>query len=338
MWQNKRKVGIDHEPTAMELEMKSVGRTTKGEDINFNKFFFDSLGASVEAFIDASPLGVSTPVEPWNPSTDKKKAYLSNPMSVLNSVSERIDASISPKRLFNRVGSSSSSSSSSSAGNMWGMTLMLMSLREGLSNATALSGEKNTVEDVDSPPVIINKEVDVNVSSEGDAGEEFVDVGADRWGNTARPVNAIKETVSEVKVLKKAISHFITKKALPFLDNITLRANGIVVTSDDCSVECSIASLVDDKSYLDSPDSPGSLYTTDVSISDEDCPSVITEGPQDEIEENIEEEKTTNKEGDQEVVETEVVKDVDSDDEYVITSQEELEDIDDADFEVIDCP
>lgn len=221
---------------------------------------------------------------------------------------------------------------------MWGMTLMLMSLREGLSNATALSGEKNTVEDVDSPPVIINKEVDVNVSSEGDAGEEFVDVGADRWGNTARPVNAIKETVSEVKVLKKAISHFITKKALPFLDNITLRANGIVVTSDDCSVECSIASLVDDKSYLDSPDSPGSLYTTDVSISDEDCPSVITEGPQDEIEENIEEEKTTNKEGDQEVVETEVVKDVDSDDEYVITSQEELEDIDDADFEVIDCP
>ena len=336
MWQNKRKVGIDHEPTAMELEMKSVGRTTKGEDINFNKFFFDSLGASVEAFIDASPLGVSTPVEPWNPSTDKKKAYLSNPMSVLNSVSERIDASVSPKRLFNRVGSSSSSSSS--AGNMWGMTLMLMSLREGLSNATVSPGEKNTVEDVDSPPVVINKEVDVSVSSEGDAGEEpYVDVGADRWGNTARPVNAIKETVSEVKVLKKAISHFITKKALPFLDNITLRANGIVVTSDDCSVECSIASLVDDKSYLDSPDSPGSLYTTDVSISDEDCPSVITEGPQDDIEEDMEEKKTT-KDEDQEVVEIEVVKDVDSDDEYVITSREELADIDDADFEVIDCP
>ena len=333
MWQNKRKVGIDDgEPTAMELEMKSVGRTkTKGEDdINFNNFF-DSLGASVEAFIDASPLGVSTPVEPWNPSTDKKKAYLSNPMSVLNSVSERID-SVSPKRLFNRVGSSASSP----AGNMWGMTLMLMSLREGLSNATALSGEKNTVEDVDSPPVIINKEVDVKVSSE--MGEEYVDVGADRWGNTARPVNAVKETISEVKVLKKAISHFITKKALPFLDNITLRANGIVVTSDDCSVECSIASLVDDKSYLDCPDSPGSLYTTDVSISDEDCPSIITEGPQDDIEEDIEEEKKTTKEEDQEVVEIEVVKDVDSDDEYVITSQEELADIDDADFEVIDCP
>jgi len=334
MWQNKRKVGIDDgEPTAMELEMKSVGRTTKGEDddINLNNFF-DSLGASVEAFIDASPLGVSTPVEPWNPSTDKKKAYLSNPMSVLNSVTERIDA-VSPKRF--RVGSSSSSSSSSSAGNMWGMTLMLMSLREGLSNATTLVGEKNTVEDVDSPPVIINKEIDVNVSTEVD--EEFVDVGADRWGNTARPVNVVKETVSEVKVLKKAISHFITKKALPFLDNITLRANGIVVTSDDCSVECSIASLVDDKSYLDSPDSPGSLYTTDVSISDEDCPSVITEGPQDEIEEDMEEKKTT-KDEDQEVVEIEVVKDVDSDDEYVITSQEELADIDDADFEVIDCP
>lgn len=331
MWQNKRKVGIDGEPTAMELEMKSIGgrTTTKGDDINFNKFF-DNLGASVEAFIDASPLGVSTPVEPWNPSTDKKKAYLSNPMSVLNSVSERIDT-VSTKRLFNRVGSSAASS----AGNMWGMTLMLMSLREGLSNATALSGEKNTVEDVDSPPVIINREVDVKVSSEGD--EEYVDVGADRWGNTARPVNAIKETVSEVKVLKKAISHFITKKALPFLDNITLRANGIVVTSDDCSVECSIASLVDDKSYLDSPDSPGSLYTTDVSISDEDCPSVITEGPQDEIEEDMEEKKIT-KDEDQEVVEIEVVKDVDSDDEYVITSQEELADIDDADFEVIDCP
>ena len=329
MWQNKRKVGIAEQPTAMELEMKSVGRTQGKEedDINFNKFF-DSLGASVEAFIDASPLGVSTPVEPWNPSTDKKKAYLSNPMTVLNSVSERIDA-VSPKRLFNRVGSSSSLSS---AGNMWGMTLMLMSLREGLYNATALSGEKNTVEDVDSPPVIINKEVDVNVSSEGN-GEEYVDVGADRWGNTARPVNAVKETVSEVKVLKKAISHFITKTALPFLDNITLRANGIVVTSDDCSVECSIESLVDDTSYLDSP---GSLYTTDVSISDEDCP-IITEGPQDEIEEDIEE-KTTNKEEDQEVVEVEVVKDEDSDDEYVITSQAELEDIDDADFEVIDCP
>jgi hypothetical protein len=43
---------------------------------------------------------------------------------------------------------------------------------------------------------------------------------------------------------------------------LTLRANGIVVTPDDCSVECSLASLISmDEEDFDAMPSPGSIFT-----------------------------------------------------------------------------
>ena len=133
MWQRKSKVADSSSAAAaMKLDIKSTARSRRNRKGGKNNTdadkhqFFASLGKNMEAFIDASPLGVPD-AEPWNPSTDKKKALLSNPISVLNSVSDTIDA-VSPSRLFDKVKGGAS-------GNMWGITLMLISIREGLANA-----------------------------------------------------------------------------------------------------------------------------------------------------------------------------------------------------------
>ena len=221
MWQRKSKVADSTSaPAAMKLDIKSSARSRRKNnktdaDKQLHKFFA-SLGKNMEAFIDASPLGVPD-AEPWNPSTDKKKALLSNPISVLNSVSDTVDA-MSPSRFFDKV-------KDGAAGNMWSMTLMLMSLREGLANAVlaeeAMCGGSSQ-KGGDEETVIVVEEADVMddhtaivVSSEGDdAGDAYIDLGADRWGNSSRPVNVVKETVAEAKKIKKTISHFLTKVSM----------------------------------------------------------------------------------------------------------------------------
>jgi len=292
MWQSKRKVAVDEEAKANameEVDVKSAaasGRSRRKVDKKAAeerlRNIFQNLGTSIETLIDASPLGVTTPCKPWSPSTDKKKAVLSNPISLLIAVSETVDA-LSPGKFFHSVGEAAE-------GWMGASSLMLMSLREGLANAVRVEEAMGyPAEDVDAPPVMIEVGVDAVVSGEG--GESFVDLGADKFGNSSRTANPAKETVLEAKKIKKRVSHFLTRKALPFLDNLTLRANGIVVTSDDCSVECSLDSLVNDDIEVYSPHAtPGSISGD---IDDfEDCPSVVTEIAMEDELEDAEEEDT----------------------------------------------
>lgn len=270
---------VDTRSTASGRSRRKVDKKAAEEQL---RKFFKNLGTSIESLIDATPLGVTTPCEPWNPSTDKKKAMLSNPISLLNAVSETVDA-LSPGKFFHSVGEAAE-------GWFWASSMMLMSLREGLANA-ALAEEamEHPTEEVDAPPVMVEIEVDAVVSSE--AGEAFVDLGADKFGNSSRTADPVKESVSEAKKIKKRVSHFLTKKALPFLDSLTLKANGIVVTSDDCSVECSLDSLVNEDIEAYSPSStPGSISSDMDDF--EDCPSVVTEIAMEDELEDAEEEDT----------------------------------------------
>eukprot|EP00581_Thalassiosira_minuscula_P005054 CAMPEP_0183746520 /NCGR_PEP_ID=MMETSP0737-20130205/66799_1 /TAXON_ID=385413 /ORGANISM="Thalassiosira miniscula, Strain CCMP1093" /LENGTH=332 /DNA_ID=CAMNT_0025982217 /DNA_START=100 /DNA_END=1098 /DNA_ORIENTATION=+ len=323
MWQTKRKVA---DASATNNEMKSEIPSSsavrsrrknsgdKSADVQLREFF-NGLGASIENLIDATPLGVSTP-EPWSPSTDKKKAMLSNPISVLNTVSKKIDT-LSPTNFFG------------GAVDEWTMasSKILGRLREGLANAVlaeeAFGGKTADV------PVMVNPAADPVVPSEAGC-DAFVAVGADKWGNTSRAVRPMKEAASEAKAMRKVTM----KKILGFIDNITLRANGIVVTSDDVSVECSLSSMVD------SVCSPCSSVPGTVSCDEddfEDCPSVVTEMAGDEMKlEDTAEEETepvpaeveAPKEGE------EAVEDLVSDeDDFVMTEEPDSEEEDFVDVQ-----
>lgn len=211
--------------------------------------FFGKIGSSIESLIDATPLGVPTPCEPWSPLTDKKKAYLSNPVSVLKVITEIMSA-YSPSKFINSLGAAVGEPIA-----QWFQisTMMLMGLREGFANAV-LGEDANSISD---PPVIVQSQ-DVHVLGE-DACGNFVDLSTEN---------------STQKGTSKGLSNFLTKRVIPFIDSLTLLAHGIVVTSDDCSVECSLAS------FLDEQDS--SSFSVPESISSdkddfEDCPSVVTE-------------------------------------------------------------
>lgn len=231
--------------------------------------FFVNVGASVEALIDSTPFGVPTP-EPWSPSTDKKKAMLSNPISIWDTVSETIDALYLVKFLGGAMEGGSAWMQASSE--------MLMSVREGLANAVMAEEEGKTVTiDV---PVMVEPSVDAVVTSEAGC-DTFVDLGTDSWGNTPRAVNPMKEAVSGAKEIKEVTMN----KVLTFFDKIRLRANGIVVTSDDCSVECSLEDSLD--VYSPCSSMPGSVCCDEDDF--EDCPSVVTELAIDEELEDIEE-------------------------------------------------
>ena len=308
MWQSKRKVVAVDDENAIKLEVTSAssGRGSKRKNGGASKNkkqvdrqlreFFNNVGRGIESLIDKSPLGVPNP-EPWNEMTDKRKAVLSNPVVVLNTVSETIDA-LSPGKILTRMESSSW---------MVASTKMLVSLREGL--AAAVKAEEAMHSNVgraasDDVPVMVEIDVDATVSSGAEEGQEtdapFVDLGADRWGNSTRSSNPAKEALVEAKKIKKVSM----KKILALIDNLTLRANGIVVTSDDCSVECSLSSLVDDAEY----EACLSPYTASGTVSDEEeidfeeCPSVVTElAEEDDLEDDEEQtetvpEETTNEE------------------------------------------
>mmetsp|Transcript_17445 Transcript_17445/g.31578 ORF Transcript_17445/g.31578 Transcript_17445/m.31578 type:complete len:359 (+) Transcript_17445:661-1737(+) len=278
MWPTKRKVSDASVNSAMEIDSTSTssGRSKrknsgdKRADRQLREFF-NNVGASIENIIDSTPFGVSSP-EPWSPSTDKKKAMLSNPISVLNTVTETIDAS--PAKFLGGARQSA-----------WIMSprKMLMSLREGLAKAVlaeeAFGGDNLDGKMSVDVPVMVELDADAVVPSEAGC-EAFVDLGADQWGNTSRAVNPMKEAVSEAKAMKKVTMN----KILAFIDNLTLRANGIVVTSDDISVECSLFSLVEDGFDACSPSSPvpGSVPCDEDDF--EDCPSVVTEIAMDELE------------------------------------------------------
>lgn len=338
MWQTKpkRKAKVaDASATAIKLDVAStVGRKNsrrqrragKRADAQL-KTFFDNLGASIESLIDATPLGVKTPIEPWNPDEDRKKALLSNPISVLKVVNETFDAFSHPNT------NTFLGSKMESDGNAWMLasTNFLMRLREGLARAV-LAEEKmdETMEgrSIDVPAVMVEPEPkDATVTT---AAGAFVDLGADRWGNSKRTSHPAREAVTEAKAIKKVCQ----SKILKIIDNLTLRANGIVVTSDDASVECSISSMVEFEAV------PGSVYCSDDDDDDdgfEDCPSVITElAADEEFGEDTEEEEDTEIEVveedtalKEETQETKLVSSDDDDIEYVMTEEP---DSDEEDF------
>ncbi|KAL9189756.1 hypothetical protein ACHAXT_009431 [Thalassiosira profunda] len=215
MWKSKQKVAPDGAPAAMKLDVRSARRARQNrrdDEARKLREFFRTLGKSVESLIDATPLGVPDP-EPWNPATDRKKALLSNPaVSVLQSVSDTIDA-LSPAQLLGKVEGA-----------------------RGCSRAAACSG-----------------------------------------ANSKRSAKPVQEALVEAKNIRKVT----VSKILAFVDNLTLRANGLVVTADDCSVECSLASLADEDFEISSP-VPGCISSDEDDF--EDCPSVVTEVAVDELE------------------------------------------------------
>jgi len=261
-------------------------------------------------------LGVTTPCEPWSPTTDKKKALLSNPISVLGMVGEVIDA-FSPAKFFISLG----------AGRM-----MLTSLREALANAVlaeeAMGLNARSEGRDDASIVMVEAEADVIVPSEGD-GEAFIDLGADQRDNSSR------------KSKGKSMSCFLIKRVLNIIDALTLRVNGIVVTADDCSVECSLDSLIDGDEFEQFSLSFASEDIWSGANDFEDCPSVVTElAMEDELQdkEDAEDEDEATKEGQVQDSEYE-----DDDEEYVITkdqpavNEEDFVDVR-AEFDDTVCP
>jgi len=237
--------------------------------------FFRKLGSSIESLIDATPLGVPTPCEPWSPLTDKKKALLSNPISVLKVITEMMSA-YSPARFINSLGAAVAEATT-----QWLQTsaMMLMGLRDVVAHAVL---RENVVSDngISDPPVIVESE-DVTVPGEGTSGT-FVDLSTE----------SAKMDISEARGRSMRLSNFLTKRVIPFIDSLTLLAHGIVITPDDCSVECSLASLMDENELrLCSPSSVPESISSDKDDF-EDCPSVVTEiAMLDELEDDDDEEE-----------------------------------------------
>jgi len=170
---------------------------------------------------------------------------------------------------------------------------------------------------ISDPPLIVESE-DVTVPGEGTSGT-FVDLSTDE---------SAKMDVTEARGRSMRLSNFLTKRVNPFIDSLTLLAHGIVITPDDCSVECSLASLMDENELrLCSPSSVPESISSDKDDF-EDCPSVVTEIDMlDELEDDDDEEekKANMNAGNQDL------SDGDRDDqEYVITDAHDA--FDDEDF------
>ena len=228
--------------------------------------FFTSLGENLESLIDKTPFGIpDEDLQPWDPETDKTLAALNDPIATLSQGVTEICESLPGVNATAQ--SFDSERAAASVIDMWASASqsLLMSVRRGLENAVEAEKKMNLVDGgASADDVTDDADTSTATTTALKQGEvdAFVDLGADNWGNSSRPSNPWNESVSEAKVIKKqvkkAVSDFTMNKFLPFVDNLTLRANGIIVTSDDCSVECSVASLVD-------------------TVSDGECPSIITE-------------------------------------------------------------
>ena len=248
---SKRKVACaDAEAAAAGGDDTSAPKKRRDEGRQFSQFL-KTIGSSLESFIDSTPLGVPEPA-PWTEANDKDKAKLSNPLFLL----QEITGALSP-----------SSISAQGGALMLASARVLLSIREGLEDAVMAEARLGRCDTpardapADDAPVIVEPPADAAVPSK--AGEPYVDLGVDRWGNSPRKADPAGEVLSECKRVKRSLTHFTQKKVLPFIDNLVLRANGIVVSEDDCSVcsvGCSLDSLVDD-AVLD--------YV--------ECPSIVTE-------------------------------------------------------------
>lgn len=256
-----------------KLKLDLARATKKNHDIEGVRMaghqvssFFTSLGENLESLIDKTPFGIpDEDLQPWDPETDKTLAALNDPIATLSQGVTEICESLPG---MNATAQSFDLERAATAViDMWASASqsLLMSVRRGLENAVEAEKKMNLVDGASADDVTDDADTTAATTTAPKQGGEvdaFVDLGSDNWGNSSRPSNPWNESVSEAKVIKKqvkkAVSDFTMNKFLPFVDNLTLRANGIIVTSDDCSVECSVASLVD-------------------TVSDGECPSIITE-------------------------------------------------------------
>ena len=308
VWPSRTKSG---RVSPVDLDCKSGAAPRRSKlkrvGIDFEKFL-SQLGSKIEALIDSTPLGVGVP-EPWCPSVDKKKAFLSNPASALGAVGEFVDDAIDSFHPFNLIMALGS-----------GHT-MLMNLREALANAV-LSEETvslNAKGGEHEGYVVVVDEAEVpgaTVPSEG-SDEPFVDLG-----------RKVERTIPKSR---NAVSQFLLRRALNVIDKLTLKANGIIVTSDDCSVECSLASMLSDGEFENF--SEALSFATEGNNLDEDC-SIMTEEAA-EIEYEVEEHDDIEEGGDAEEDDTDAPSDEEHDsyndnDEYVITEEPTL--VDNEDF------
>mmetsp|Transcript_8548 Transcript_8548/g.13325 ORF Transcript_8548/g.13325 Transcript_8548/m.13325 type:complete len:342 (+) Transcript_8548:209-1234(+) len=231
-----------------KLELNLVRTKKKNHDIDGVRKargqvsnFFATLGSQVESLIDASPFGVEDP-EPWTPETNPTFAALIDPITALNEICDGLPGVNGTVQVFDSEGAEGRPFA---AWTLASVTL-LVNVRKGLENAVEAEKMLN-FDHTDTPVMVDVADADTIVPKQGGSGA-FVDLGADNWGNSPRKSHPWKESVVEAKVIKKqvkkAVSNFTMNKFLPFVDNLTLRANGIIVTSDDCSVECSVASLI----------------------------------------------------------------------------------------------
>ncbi len=328
-------------PTKAKLELNLVRIKKKNHDINGVRdasrqvsTFFATLGRQVELLIDASPFGVEDP-DPWTPETNPTFAALSDPITALNEICEGLPGVNGAVHIFDSEGAEDGPF----AAWLSASQTLLMNVRRGLENA--VEAEKKLNFDEDTAVMVDVADADTIVPKQGGA-DAFVDLGADKWGNSTRVSHPWDESVAEAKVIqkqvKKAVSNFTLNKFLPFVDNLTLRANGIIITSDDCSVECSVASLVDTVS-------DGECLSI---ITAQDCPSVVTEIALEEFEDAVETTKiaaeveqvaTATPEGikieidrsKEENTEDSDTTSIDDDDEEFVMAEDEME-IDDEDF------
>mmetsp|Transcript_8784 Transcript_8784/g.18632 ORF Transcript_8784/g.18632 Transcript_8784/m.18632 type:complete len:344 (-) Transcript_8784:306-1337(-) len=217
----------------------------------------DDIGTQIESIIDSSFLGVPNP-QPWSPLTDKRAAALSKPVETtvefLEGICRNMErlAGLGCRRLGGLEDGSGSGSSPFAALVLISQKV-LFSVREGLANAI--------------------KEEDAAASKDLDLTEEggFVRVPNEQEEELERS-SPEQESECPTNTAKKAVVNFAKNTVLPLIDHsldnlaeqiASPHGDSIVVTPDDCSVECSVAS------YVELSDAEGLEY--------EECPSVVTE-------------------------------------------------------------
>jgi hypothetical protein len=321
MWKSKNKVHATTETVPLTLDTATSSKKSRQQrhlqNQNRIHHFLDTLGSHLEHLIDNSFLGVPT-CEPWSPVTDKKKGVLSNPLEVIQLI---FRMEVFPRLQLGMMFSGGSGGGGEGVNPFADLVMAsqkaLMNVREGLANA--VTHEEEMGGDLD---MMINVDDD---DVHGVSNEPYIDLGADKRANSTRMSNPAVEA-------KKVVGDFCKKRVLPFLERMA--KDSIVVSSDDISVECSVASFAELSDDIDDVDEF------------EDCPSVVTEVAADyEDEAQLITKEDLPKEVDLNTTqETQDTSDEDNDDEeYVLTEEPESEDEEEfvdvgAEFDVAHCP
>ncbi len=258
---NNKAVAVNsHDSTSYSCDSNNPiqnSHSSKESKHNPMRKLIDDIGTQIESIIDSSFLGVPNP-QPWSPLTDKRAAALSKPVETTVEFLEGICRNMERLaglgcRKLGGLDDGSGSGSSPFAALVLISQKVLFKVREGLANAI-----KEEEEDPESK--------DLDLTEEGG----FVTVPNEK--ELLERSSTEKEAEFSTKTAKKAVADFAKNRVLPLidqgLDNLAEQISPsdgdcMVVTPDDCSVECSVAS------YVELSDGGRLEY--------EECPSVVTE-------------------------------------------------------------